>query len=128
MIYRIAENGESSFHITAHQYADETIRFAASELQKYLLKATGTVVPYFSDRCPKRGPEIMIGPGVRGETFTEDGLEENGFCIRAAGENITITGRDPRCLYLPGAFLRFSLLYEGCGGHRQLRHSRHRSG
>lgn len=32
--YKIAENGESGFHIVANQYADETIRYAASELQK----------------------------------------------------------------------------------------------
>lgn len=31
-IYKIAENGESKFHIVAHQYSDETIRFAASEM------------------------------------------------------------------------------------------------
>ena len=46
-IYKIAENGESPYYIVAHQYADETIRYAASELQKYILKSTHTVVPYF---------------------------------------------------------------------------------
>ena len=45
MKYRIAENGKSRFYICAHRYEDETIRFAASELQKYLLQATGAVVP-----------------------------------------------------------------------------------
>ena len=35
-VYRIAESGESRYHIAAHQYADETIRFACSELQKYI--------------------------------------------------------------------------------------------
>lgn len=95
-IYRIAEYGESKYHITAHQYADETIRFACSELQKYILKATGTAIPYFSDRCPMRGPEIRIGANVRGETEWETGMKEDGFRIRAMGEHITITGSTAR--------------------------------
>ena len=65
--YLIAENGESNFCIVNHQYSDETIRYAASELQKYIQKATNAVLPYFSDRCPTRGPEIRLGAFVRGE-------------------------------------------------------------
>ncbi len=95
-IYKIAEHGESIYHIVAHQYADETVRYAASELQKYLLKATGAAIPYFSDRCDMRGPEIRIGAEVRGETSFETDLREDGFCIRATGEHITITGSTSR--------------------------------
>jgi len=95
-IFRIAEYGESSYHITAHQYADETVRFACSELQKYILKATGTAIPYHSDRCPMRGPEIRVGADVRGETEWETGLKEDGFRIRAMGGHITITGSNSR--------------------------------
>ena len=47
--YKIAENGESAFHIVAHQYADETIRYAASELQKYLLKSAKGAIAYLLD-------------------------------------------------------------------------------
>lgn len=94
--YRITENGKSLFHIAVHQYADETVRYAASELQKYLLKATNAVVPYFSDRCPMRGPEIRLGANVRSETATEPSLADDGFCIRAAGEHITITAKNSR--------------------------------
>ena len=92
-IYRIAENGESNFHIVNHQYSDETVRYAASELQKYLLRATGAAIPYFSDRCPMRGPEIRIGADVRGETSCETELREDGFCIRAAGEHRYVKDR-----------------------------------
>lgn len=95
-IYRIAENGESNFHIVNHQYSDETVRYAASELQKYLLKATNAAIPYFSDRCPMRGPEIRIGENVRGETAVENDLDAEGFCIRGDGEHITITGKTSR--------------------------------
>lgn len=95
-IYRIAENGESNFHIVNHQYSDETVRYAASELQKYLLKATNAAIPYFSDRCPMRGPEICIGANVRGETKAEKEIHDEGFCIRGDGEHITITGKTSR--------------------------------
>ena len=94
--YILARGGESSFHIVTHQYADETVRYAASELQKYLLKATGAVLPYFSDRCPLRGPEIRLGASVRGETAEESDLHEEGFRIRGMGEHITVTAKTSR--------------------------------
>ena len=95
-IYRIAENGESKFHIVNHKYCDETVRFASSELQKYLLLSTGAIVPYFSDRCPPRGPEIRIGAFVRGETEWEKDVHPEGFVIKGDGENITITAKSSR--------------------------------
>lgn len=94
--YTIAAHGESAFHIVNHQYSDETIRFAASELQKYLLKATNAVIPYYADCCPMRGPEIRIGADVRGETGVETQLHSEGFCIRGQGPHITITGGSSR--------------------------------
>ena len=94
--YVIAKNGESDFHIVNHQYSDETIRFAASELQKYLLKATNAAIPYFADCCPMRGPEIRLGANVRGQTSVEENIHPEGFCIRGAGEHITITAPTSR--------------------------------
>lgn len=94
--YIIAENGESAFHIVNHRYCDETVRYAASEMQKYLLKSTNAAIPYFSDRCPKRGPEIRLGAFVRGETAEETDIHDEGFIIKADGENITITGKTSR--------------------------------
>ncbi len=95
-IYTIAENGESRYHIVASQYADEAVRYAASELQKYLWRSTGAVVSYFSDRCPSLGPEIRVGPAVRGGTETADDLPEEGFRIVGRGEDILILGNTPR--------------------------------
>ena len=69
--YCIARNGKSTFHIVNHQYSDETVRYAAGELQKYLLRSTGAIVPYFSDRCPMIGAEIRLGANVREETEVE---------------------------------------------------------
>ena len=95
-IYTIARNGESDFHIVNHRYGDETVRFAASELQKYLLQATGAAIPYFADCCPMRGPEIRLGANVRGQTREETDLHSEGFVIRGDGKHITITGRTSR--------------------------------
>ena len=98
-IYKITENGESNFHIVAHQYSDEAIRYAASELQKYLLQSTNAAIPYFSDRCPKRGPEICIGDFVRGDEWKSPALaslSEEAFSIAGRGENIYITGNSSR--------------------------------
>lgn len=94
--YTIAEYGESNFHIVNHQYSDETVRFAASELQKYLLKATCAVIPYFADCCEMRGPEIRLGANVRGATQEETDIHSEGFYIRGNGEHITITGKTSR--------------------------------
>ena len=111
--YCIAHNGKSAFHIVNHQYSDETVRYAASELQKYLLKSTNAIVPYFSDRCPMRGPEIRLGANVREETAVEKDLCEDGFRIRAAGEHITITSSTSRGV-LYGVY-RFLEIF--CGFH-----------
>ena len=97
MQYRIAENGKSRFFICAHRYEDETVRFAASELQKYLLQATGAVVPYFSDRCKEEEYEIRIGEGVRGERVAPETLGEEDYYIKAAdARHIYITGGSSR--------------------------------
>ena len=93
-VYRIAENGSSRFHIVDHRYADETVRFAASELQKYILLAAGADLPYFSDRCPVRGPEIRIGPKVRGGA--DQDLPPEGYRIRGDGTNLYIEGGTSR--------------------------------
>lgn len=98
MHYRIAENGKSRFFIVAHRYEDETVRFAASELQRYLLKATGAVVPYFSDRCKQCSPEIRIGNRVRDLTAAPRCLSEEDFLIEADGENINILGGSSRAV------------------------------
>lgn len=98
MKYLLAQNGEPYFHITAHQYAGEGTRHAASELQKYLLKSTGAAFPYFSDRCGRRGPEIRIGENVRGHQSDLSALTDEGFRIFGDGEDICITGKTDRAV------------------------------
>ncbi len=96
--YEIVKNGNSAYHIVTSQYASSCERHAAAELQKYIYESTGVCVPYFSDRCPCRGPEIAVGvsprdyPGVDGAE-----LGDEGFRIRTHPDgHVLIQGGSPR--------------------------------
>ncbi len=94
----IAENGKGYYHIVTSRMPHGAEMYAASMLYQYLYKATGAIVPYFSDveRCPRRTPEIHIGSNVRGLTTDVSALSDEGFIIRTRGEDIVIAGKTPR--------------------------------
>jgi len=94
----IAKDGRGFYHITTNKLPHEAELYAASTLYRYLYKATGSIVPFWSalERCPRRSAEILIGNGVRGITVDTSALKEDGFIIRTVGEDIVITGRTPR--------------------------------
>ena len=94
----IAENGKGYYHIVTSRMPHGAEMYAASTLYQYLYKATGAIVPYFSDveRCPRRSPEIHIGANVRGMKTDVSGLSDDGFLIRTRGEDIVIAGKTPR--------------------------------
>ncbi len=94
----IAENGKGLYHIVTSRIPKWPETYAAGVLYQYLYKATGAIVPYYSDvlRCPKRTPEILIGSGVRGVTVNTDHLSDDGFIIKTVGEDIVIAGKTPR--------------------------------
>ncbi len=96
--YEIVRNGRSAYHIVTSQYASSCERHAAAELQKYIYESTGVCVPYFSDRCPCRGPEIAIGTPPRDYPHVDTAaLGEEGFVIRTdARGNLLIQGGSPR--------------------------------
>lgn len=94
----ITEKGKSHYHIVTSGMPHEAEMYAASTLATYLYRATGAVVPYFSDiaRCPRRTPEIHIGSNVRGMQTDVSALSDDGFIIRTRGEDIVIAGKTPR--------------------------------
>lgn len=104
MKYTIVKGGMAFFHICTDLYAHETVRHAAAELQKYVYKATKTLVPYHSDKCARRGAEIRVGGNVR--RHPSPALESEEYIIYADGEDICIDGGSPRgVLYGVYAFL-----------------------
>ena len=99
--FEIIKNGVCNFHIVGANFSDSCQRYAAAELQKYIYKSTGVFIPYFSDRCPRRGPEIIIGYETRDGALRLspeeiDALGEEGALIKTDGEDIIITGKTSR--------------------------------
>ena len=108
----IAENGKSCYHIVTSQFADEGELFAASQLKEYIYKSANAVIPYFSDRCEKRGAEIRIGRNVREHIENVSMLCDEGFRVFTDGEDIVITGKTPRgVIYGVFRFLELTINY-----------------
>ena len=108
----IVANGKSGYHIVGSYFADECERFAASQLQKYIYEATNVLLTYYSDICPKRGLEILVGKEARNAAeYVEEGelaaLGEEGFLIRRCEDGtLLILGNQSRgTLYGVYAFL-----------------------
>ncbi len=98
MKHRIAQNGDTEYYIVTSEFAHSAELFAASQLQKYLNEALNIFMPYFSDRCPKRGKEILIGKTARNKCDDVDTayLGDEGFTIRSVGEDVAIFGNTAR--------------------------------
>lgn len=89
----IIKNQKSSYHICYNQYADETIRYAATFLQTYLYKATSCLIPLFSDRCEQRSKEILLGNFVRN-------IDYSSFLIDLGQEDFKIIELNDNLLFL----------------------------
>ncbi len=101
MLHEIIKDNVCRFHIVGANFSDPCERYAAAQLQHYIYKSTGVFIPYFSDRCPKRSAEIIIGVNTRSAknhipSSEIDALGEEGCLIRTAGEDIIITGKTSR--------------------------------
>ena len=88
----------SKYHICYDKEAGECTRYAAGELQKYLYQATKCLIPLFSSKCARRGPEIHIGSN-RGNDYSylTNGLSNEGFVIKALdNEDIVFISKSER--------------------------------
>jgi len=99
--YVIIDNKKCNYHIVGANFSTSCDRFAASQLQKYIYDSTGVFIPYFSDRCDKRGPEIIVGIDTRNAKSLVsreeiDSLGEEGCLIKTLGEDILIAGKTSR--------------------------------
>ena len=99
---QIVKNELSPYHIVGSYFADECERYAASQLQKYIYQSTNTLIPYFSDICPKKSDEIIVGYEARNakEYINENEINmlcDEGFIIRTTDDNnIVICGKTSR--------------------------------
>jgi len=104
----LIKNMHSDYHIVTSKDADECERFAATELAKYLYASTLASIPYFSDKCDKRGKEILIGKDARGISPFLDfsDLSDEGFIIQVINDDLVLAGKTPRAtLYAVYHFL-----------------------
>lgn len=95
----IIENQKTNYHIVHNKDSSECIRYACEELQKYLYKSLDYPIPIYSDKCAKRGPEIIVGKARGYSIFNELNNKSNeAFMIKAIDEDIIITGNSDRAV------------------------------
>ncbi|MBO4366427.1 MAG: hypothetical protein J5843_02085, partial [Clostridia bacterium] len=76
--------------------AAEAEVFAAHELADYFQKITGKTLPVKTDAAEETETEIIVGRTERKGGPETEGLGEDGFVIRTAGEKLFLTGGGPR--------------------------------
>ena len=113
----LTENGQSGYAIVVAADAPAPEKFAAEELQKYLLQISGARLPVVTSAAP----ELAICVGPRGvPTGQRDNVAadlkdrgEDGYVMRSAGKRLLLVGNSPRAsLY---AVYHFLEEYLGCG-------------
>ena len=94
----LINNEVTKYHIVMNQYGDSASRYACKEMQKYLYLSTNSPIPLFSDKCEKRGPEILVGEGVRevGKDERLNRASSEAYIIKRSGEDIIIHGNSGR--------------------------------
>ena len=95
----IIKNQKTTYHIVHSKDSTECERFSCSELQKYLYDSLNYPIPIFSDKCSKRGPEILIG-NARNNNQKEllKNNSNEAFLIKELNNDIIITGNSPRAI------------------------------
>ena len=97
---------DDAWVVVRGENASEAEIFAAQELRDYFEKITGKVLPVRTDGEAEEACEIVVGRTNRTGTPDTDGLGEDGFVIRSAGEKLFLTGGSPRgTLYAVYEFL-----------------------
>lgn len=95
----LINNSTTCFHIVHSINSSECERYACSELQKYLYESSNTPIPIFSDKCQKRGPEILIGNARNNNIHSLlINKSDEAYIIKECNNNIVITGNSPRAI------------------------------
>lgn len=111
----IAQNNISDYTIIYPKNATAANKTAASELQRYIGKMCGVILPMRTDDTPESELEIVVGYTNRSQDgqFDENKLGDEGFVIETVGKKLFIAGSGVRgALYGVYSFLEKHL---GCG-------------
>ena len=96
----LAENGTSPFRIVIPAQAIPSERYAAEELQSYLLKISGAKLPILTDSESAGKHEIVLGETSRArksrERFAFGDYGTDGFNLQTENGRLFITGGRPR--------------------------------
>ncbi|MBT4483663.1 MAG: hypothetical protein HOC71_08300, partial [Candidatus Latescibacteria bacterium] len=92
----IASYGISKYRIVVADDASHSTMHGAIELQMFLYRITGAVLPIFSDRLPMRNYEIIIGENEHLNNLDLDidftALGDEGYVLKTAGTYLVIAG------------------------------------
>jgi len=90
----LADEGRSDYRIVIAKDCSPAVSYAAQELQTYLEKITGARLPIVTDAEPAQPREILVGKSRH--YLLPDGLGQEGYVLRTAGERLVIMGGEPR--------------------------------
>lgn len=96
----LALDGKSPYRIVVSSSATPADSYAASELQAYVEKITGTKLPIVTDLADASGYEILVGESSRlarpGLSADLSELGTDGYLLRTVGRRLLIVGGHPR--------------------------------
>ena len=95
----LVEDGESDYYIVTAAEPDACMQTAVSELQTYIEKSSGALLPYVTeDELPEDANAIFLGDTNKAATLQKDmdSVFEDGFWLTSDGENFFILGEDNR--------------------------------
>jgi hypothetical protein len=112
----ITSNGRSKYRIIVSSNADDFDLNAASELQRYIERISGVLIPVEDDSKPEDDYEIIVGKSGRiddaGLRIDFKELGDDGFVIKTVGKKLVIAGgKEKGTLYGVYTFLED---YLGC--------------
>ena len=98
--FLLAENGISPWRIVMDHPAHETVKYAADELQHFILEMCGASLPVQTVLAANGDYEILLGRGKHldrhGISADWESLGEEGYTVRASEHTVLLAGNTPR--------------------------------
>lgn len=94
---KIASGHRALMKIWVSPAATEQERYAAAELRHYLELMTAALFEIAEGPC--EGPRIAVGSAAGDLGLSDDGLGEDGFCVRTVGDSVGILGGKRGVIY-----------------------------